>query len=134
MFEKRSFDTIVPEDLDYRRCVYAYLAFEHITRYHTTTSNVKNLARYAIASVVSHRYNEHINPSDFEESIDRELGDVISRWEDFEKFVRTEDTNKYYYFRELYDQQTGEKTIEANWGSYYKGRTLNRDLRQFFGY
>ena len=43
-------------------------------------------------------------------------------------------SNKYYYFRELYDPQTGEKTVDANWGAYYKGRTLNRDLKVFFGY
>ena len=48
--------------------------------------------------------------------------------------VRADDTNKYYYFRELYDPQTGEKTVDANWGAYYKGRTLNRDLKAFFGY
>lgn len=134
LFEKRIFDSIIPEDLDYRRCIYAYLAFERITSYHTPIANVKNLARYAIACVVSHRYNEHINPSEFSESIDRELSEIISRWEDFEKYVRSEDANKYYYFRELYDQQTGEKTIEANWGSYYKGRTLNHDLRTYFEY
>ena len=134
LFEKHTFDTIVPEDLDYRRCIYAYLAFEKIPSYKSTTSNVKNLARYAIASVVSHRYNEHINPSEFDDSIDRELSDIISKWEDFEKSVRSEDNNKFYYFREIYDQQTGEKTIEANWGSYYKGRTLNRDLKLFFNF
>lgn len=134
LFEKRLFDSIVPEDLDYRRCMYAYLAFERITDYSSPSSNVKNLARYAITCVISHRYNEHINPSDFDESINSELSDIVSRWEDFEKYIRSEDTNRYYYFRELYDQQTGEKTIEANWGAYYKGRTLNRDLKNYFGF
>lgn len=134
LFEKRLFDSIVPEDLDYRRCMYAYLAFERITDYSSPSSNVKNLARYAITCVISHRYNEHINPSDFDESINSELSDIVSRWEDFEKYIRSEDTNRYYYFRELYDQQTGEKTIEANWGAYYKGRTLNRDLKSYFGF
>lgn len=134
LFEKRVFDTILPDDLDYRRCMYAYLAFERIPNFRSTSSNVKNLARYAIACVVSHRYHEHINPSDFKESIDRELTDIISRWEDFEKSIRLDDTNKKYYFREVYDQATGEKTIEMNWGAYYKGRTLNNDLKRYFGF
>lgn len=134
LFDKRSFDTIMPEDLDYRRCMYSYLAFERITDYTSSSSNVKNLARYAIACVVSHRYNEHINPSDFDDSISRELSEIISRWEDFEKSIRSDETNKKYYFREVYDQQTGEKTIETNWGAYYKGRTLNQDLKKYFGF
>ena len=132
LFEKRSFDTILPEDLDYRRCMYSYLAFERTGNYNSASSNVKNLARYAIACVISHRYNEQINPSDFEDSINRELSDIISKWEDFEKTIRSEDMNRYYYFREVFDLNTGEKTIEANWGAYYKGRTLNRDLKNYF--
>lgn len=134
LFEKRYFDTIVSEDLDYRRCIYAYLAFEQISKYESRSFNVKNLARFAIANVVSHRYNEQINPSGFDESIDAQLRDVISKWEDFEKYVRLDETNKNFYFREMYDQNTGEKTIDANWGAYYKGRTLNRDLKNYFGY
>lgn len=134
LFEKRNFDSIVPEDLDYRRCIYAYIAFERISNYDSPSFNVKNLARYAIASVVSHRYNDNINPYQFEESIANELNDIISRWEDFEKTIRSDETNKYYYFKEVYDVNTGEKTINTNWGSYYKGRTLNRDLKNYFGY
>mgnify|MGYP002622378023 CR=1 FL=1 len=134
LFEKRCFDEIIPEDIDYRRCIYSYLAFEKIPSIVTTTNNVKNLARYAIASVVSHRYNENINPSQFDESIKRELNDIIARWEDFEKYVRNDADNKVYYFREVFDQNTGEKTVEANWGYYYKGRTLHRDLKNYFGY
>lgn len=134
LFEKRYFDEIIPEDIDYRRCIYTYLAYEKIPGIETTTNNVKNLARYAIASVVSHRYNEGINPSRFGESIDSELADIISRWEDFEKYVRTDADNKVYYFREVFDQNTGEKTVEANWGYYYKGRTLHRDLKKYFSY
>lgn len=134
LFEKRYFDEIIPEDIDYRRCIYTYLAYEKIPSITTTTNNVKNLARYAIASVVSHRYNENIKPYQFDESIERELSDIITRWEDFEKYVRNDTDNKVYYFREVFDQNTGEKTVEANWGYYYKGRTLHRDLKNYFGY
>lgn len=134
LFEKRSFDTIIHDSLDYRRCIYTYIAYERISNYESGSYNVKNLARYAIASVVSHRYNEHILPSQFEESIEHELADVISKWEEFEKYVRLDEINRGFYFREAFDPQTGEKTVDANWGAYYKGRTLNRDLAAFFGY
>lgn len=134
LFEKVMFDSIIPDTSDYRKCIYAYLAFERIPAYESPSFNVKNLARFAIACVVSHRYREELSPSDFEVSISRELGDIISQWESFEKFVRNDDDNKHYYFHEIFDPNTGERTIEANWGSYYKGRTLNRDLKKFFVY
>ena len=132
LFKKSNFDSIIPETLDYRRCIYAYIAFNQIPNIYSSSSNVNNLARYAIACVVSHRYNDHINPSQFDESINHELHAVISNWENFEKYVRSVDKNKHYYFKEIYDPITGDKTIEANWGSYYKGRTLNNDLKEYF--
>ena len=134
MFEKRSFDAIVPEDLDYRRCIYTYLAFVRIPESNSSSPNVKNLSRFAIACVVSHRYIENLRPSEYDESIDRELTDVISRWGDFEKYVMSDETNRDYYFREVFDQDTGEKTVYVNWTYYYKGRTLNRDLKNYFGF
>ena len=132
LFEKAMFDSIVSDTSDYRRCIYAYLAFEKITCYESLSLNAKNLARFAIASVASHRYDDSLSPYDFDESISRELADIISKWEDFEKYVRTVDDNKYYYFHEIFDPITGERTIEANWGAYYKGRTVNRDIIEYF--
>lgn len=134
LFEKPIFDSIIPDTTDYRRCIYTYLAFERIPEFDSPSYNVKYQARFAIACVVSHHYNESLKPSEFDDSIKKELADVISRWEDFEKYVRTDDDNKYYYFHEIFDPNTGERTVEANWGAYYKGRTLNRDLRSYFGF
>lgn len=134
LFEKPLFSSIIPDTSDYRRFMYAYMAFERITDYDSSSYNVKNLARFAIACVVSHRYNDTIGPSEFSDSISVELSNVILKWEDFEKYVRADDDNKYYYFHEIFDPNTGERTVEANWSAYYKGRTLNRDLKLFFGF
>lgn len=134
LFEKNVFTAILPDTSDYRKSMLGYLAFEKVSQFASTSSNVNDLARYAIACVVSQKYSEDLNPADFEEIVMNELGQVINRWPDFEKYVRNDETNKNYYFREVYDQQTGEKTVETNWGGYYKGRTLNRDLQSYFNY
>lgn len=70
----------------------------------------------------------------FEESVKVNLQEVISEWPNFEKYVRTKKLNRDYYFKEVFDKETGEKTIETNWAAYYKGRTLNNDLKEYFGY
>lgn len=132
LFEKNMFDSILPDTSEYRKSMFGYLAFEKVTQFASSSSNVNDLARYAIVCVVSQKYSKDLNPADFEGKVMEELNNVISQWPEYEKYIRTDETNKNYYFREVYDQQTGEKTVETNWGGYYKGRTLNRDLRNYF--
>ena len=134
LFEKGIFDSILPDTSNYRKSIYAYMAFERVTRFTSTSSNVNDIARYAIACVVSQKYTDILNPADFEQDVMRNLEIVINQWPEFEKYIRNDETNKKYYFREIYDQNTGERTVETNWASYYKGRTLNTDLRQYFKY
>lgn len=110
------------------------MAFERVSKFNSISNNVDDIARYAIACVVSQKYTDNLNPAEFEEDIMRNLETIINQWPEFEKFIRNDDINKRYYFREIYDQNTGERTVEANWTSYYKGRTLDKDLRQFFIY
>lgn len=132
LFEKKMFDTIIANESNYRRYVYAYLAFIKITEFPSESANINNLARYSIACVVSHRYSDNLNLDRFDESINSNLTDVINEWPNFEKYVRTIEQNRKYYFKEVYDKETGEKTVETNWASYYKGRTLNGDLKKYF--
>lgn len=132
LFAKAVFDSILPNTSNYRKCVYAYMAFERVTQFSSSSSNVNDIARYAIACVVSQRYTDVLNPANFEQDVMQNLEDVITRWPEFEKTIRNDETNKKYYFREIYDPNTGERTVETNWASYYKGRTLNSDLRKYF--
>ena len=134
LFEKRIFDSILPDTSNYRKCIYGYMAFERVSKFNSISNNVNDIARFAIACVVSQKYTDNLTPAEFEEDIMRNLETIINQWPEFEKFIRNDDINKRYYFREIYDQNTGERTVEANWTSYYKGRTLNKDLRQFFRY
>ena len=134
LFEKGIFDSILPDTSNYRKSIYAYMAFERVTRFTSTSNNVNDIARYAIACVVSQKYSDNLNPADFEQDVMRNLETVINQWSEFEKYIRNDEINKKYYFREIYDQNTGERTVETNWASYYKGRTLNSDLRKYFGY
>lgn len=60
------------------------------------------------------------------------LNILIEKWDDFETYVRNAEHNKKYYFKEVFDKATGERTIETNWTAYYKGRTLISDISAFF--
>lgn len=69
---------------------------------------------------------------EFDASIHQELSDIIGKWSDFEQTIRNDNTNKKFYFKEIFDKNTGVKTIETNWPAYYKGRTLLRDIKAYF--
>lgn len=132
LFEKNTFDSIIANEFNYRKYVYAYLAYCRITDFPTESANVANLARYSVACVISHKFNEDLPLNQYEESISTNLTKIIGDWPIFEKYVRNTDQNKQYYFKEIFDRETGEKTIETNWAAYYKGRTLNMDLKTYF--
>lgn len=134
LFEKKTFDSIIADETNYRKYVYAYLAYVKISEIKSESVNVLNLARYSVACVVAQRYCEDLPLGNFEESVKVNLQEVISEWPNFEKYVRTKKLNRDYYFKEVFDKETGEKTIETNWTAYYKGRTLNNDLKEYFGY
>jgi hypothetical protein len=132
LFLKNTFDGILPDATNYRKYIFAYKAFEKIPSFSHYNSNANNIARHAITSVISNRFNENIQTEQFDENINKELEDIVSKWTDFESVMRNNEENKLYYFKEIYDKGSGQKIIETNWGSYYKGRTLIKDLNDYF--
>lgn len=131
-FNKSSFDTILPDCNNYRKYICALMAFDKITAFQSSSANVKYNGRHAIICVIANRFIDSLKVEEFEDFIDKELTDIINAWPNFEDQIRQSDENKKYYFKEIFDKESGEKIIETNWTAYYKGRTLLRDLKYFF--
>lgn len=133
LFEKARFDTILPDSSDYRKYIYAYQAYEQIGKLPDVPYNVKTYARFAIVNVLTSLYYDENLPLDkYDSDIIEKLNLIISQWSDFETYARSTDPNKKYYFKEVFDKTSGERTIETNWTAYYKGRTLTSDIAAFF--
>lgn len=127
-FSKKIFDNILPNALEYRKYVFAYMAFERINGF---TKHVNKYGRYAITCVVANRYIDSIATDDFNVKVNEFLKDVINKWDAFLEYARRMKHNKKF-FKETYDKRSGQKVIEANWGTYYHGNTLLKDLISFF--
>jgi len=56
---------------------------------------------------------------------------VLSKWLDYEKYAIEQRTN-YAYFITTTDEETGDKYSEMNFSGYYKGRTLDDDIKDYF--
>lgn len=131
-FEKNSFDSILPVSDKYRKYIFALKAFEKISKYASNDSNAKNLGRYSITCVVASKFNKDFAVEKFDELTDQFVKEIVSKWSKFEETIRQEAENKKYYFKEIFDKESGERIIETNWTAYYKGRTLLTDLKKYF--
>lgn len=133
LFEKTKFDSILPDSSDYRKYIYGYRAYEYIGKLSDAPYNVKTYARFAIVNVLtSLYYKEYLPLDEYDHNIIENLNVLIKQWNSFEQFARSIEQNKKHYFKEIFDKTTGELTIETNWSSYYKGRTLVSDLSAYF--
>jgi hypothetical protein len=128
---KKNFDNILPDISDYRKYIFGYKTFEKIPSLGHVSHNISHFAKYAITCILGNIFDEKIKTENFDEKIMEELISVTSKWDAFESYVRNQKSNNPY-FREIYDQVTGQKLIETNWSGYYKGGTLINDLRRYF--
>lgn len=133
-FQKENFDNILPNSDNYRKHIFALKAHEKIAALAPVDSNARKLGRYAIVCIIANRFDKDIQNNQYEDVLNNQLSDIISKWSDFEDTARQDDDNKKYYFKEMFDKETGDKFIESNWTAYYKGRTILRDIRQFFNF
>lgn len=131
-FMKDAFDEILPNSDNYRKYIYALKAFNYIPKVAPKNSNSKDLARYAITSVTVAKFDENLQPEEFDEAVMDKVREIVDEWKHFEDYVRLDEDNKKYYFNEMFDKETGDKMIETDWAGYYKGRTLHRDLKNYF--
>lgn len=133
LFEKTKFDIILPDSSDYRKYVYGYRAYEQIGRLSNAPYNAKTYARFAIVNILTTLYyDENLPLDEYDMDISTKLNILIEQWDDFETYVRATEHNKKYYFKEVFDKISGERTVDANWTAYYKGRTLVSDISAFF--
>ncbi len=132
LFSKNDFNKHIPSADKYKEYVFAYMTLMNLSNKRLLEANVKQYARYSIVTVASHKFRQDMDVSDYGEYVQNIVSDILAQWDDFETSVQQKEDNRKYYFKEKRDPNTGELHIDANWQSYYKGRTLMRDLADYF--
>ena len=82
--------------------------------------------------MASTRFQDDLPIDGYEDRIESIVNDLFAQWEGFEDYVQSIDVNRWRYFKEKRDATTNEIRVNANWQGYYKGVTLNNDLRAYF--
>lgn len=108
--------------------------FDRVPRNRFGIINYGNALRYGKLAVVAtscKNFNNEINNEDLREKAKEAVNEYLDKWLDYERHIASLGHNEDY-FTENMDEKTGQVTFEVNYDNYYKGRTLNSDLKAYF--
>ncbi len=138
LFKKSNFDNILISTSKYKDYINAYFAYLKLIEIQSTYKDDKNnkdgiinfgyalrYGKYAVISVIMQKYT-----NSYKEEIELAVDEVLSKWNSFEEKVSKINTN-YNYFREIQDSETGKVRQILNFDGYYKGTTLNSQIKLF---
>ena len=141
LFEEDRFTTHLNDISRTDEYMYAYKVYQYISSVEKSTKRDKNdeygvsaygqslrYGKYALVTVSVHKFFKDLNSFDtLKESVD----EILAEWIAFEKFALSLSTNTQY-FKTYEDEDTGGTIQDLNYAGYYKGRTINEDLIQYF--
>ena len=144
LFNKQSFDKVLNDTTNFDTTFFAYLChkkLDEIQKSFNTQPNNKygvvnygNALRYGKMAVVSVCYsmiNEEINADNIAELVNIYVEMVLLKWINFEDYIMTQPHNKGYFIKYV-DPESNKETLELNFDNYYKGKTLNSDIKNYF--
>jgi hypothetical protein len=93
--------------------------------------NALRYGKFAIIAASIKAYSDTVPINQYETEVDKSLKKHLSTWKKFEQYVVGRPKNERY-FKTEYDQETETIKSELNFDNYYKGKTLNSDLVNYF--
>lgn len=142
LFDKSNFDTTLNDENRFKEYFFAYQCYERLLDILKSFSddpvnkfgeinygNALRYGRFAVVTVARSKYKD----SNTDNEVNKFIKDILSEWTYFEKEVSQKATNNSY-FRDIINEKSGETEFVRDFDGYYKGKTLNNDLADFFGY
>jgi len=143
-FSEGNFNVVLKNSDKYKEFFYGFSCYEFLNKLQNTFErsgnnnfgeinygNALRYGKYAVVSVFSRTsFKEEIYET-YTIEIEKKTREILARWVDFEKFAETQPNNNSY-FRKKINEDTNDIRLELNYTGYYKGRTINDDLKGFF--
>lgn len=123
LFKEKEFKNFFKKQSNINKIFFAYqcwVMLNQILKKNKISKDFK-YSRYAVICAVGHikpNVNKHTSSD-----VEKNIKGVIKKWKEFEKYVVGQKNNVQYYIGNT-------KTIDFD--NYYKGKTLNFDLKKFF--
>ncbi len=96
-----------------------------------TYGNALRYGKMAVVAIASRSFDNRIKSEDYIQKATNIVKECLSKWIEFENYISNLKHNENY-FRAYTDIGTDRIKYEVNYDNYYKGRTLNNDLKEYF--
>ena len=127
-FKEKNFKEIIGNTNDFKKMVFAYRVLSKLNDKGNTVIlklfgyNFKYCKMAIIAAVGMLPMSEEITKDNVDQLAETGVANVAKEWKSFEKFIINEPNNLPYF-----SEQHGD------FDNYYKGSTINSDIKSFFG-
>lgn len=138
LFKKNNFDDTLNDSTRFKEFVFAYKVYEELNITQSSFKDDKEnrdgiinyghslrYGKFGVISAVMSEYSK-IKNKDISETV----SDVLEKWQEFEDAIILKNNNGNY-FREIKDLETGTIRQILNFDGYYKGRTVNQQIKEF---
>lgn len=141
LFKEENFKQVFKDTKIYRKYMFGYLCHQYLVKKEKSFDRYKNnkygintygnalrYGKYAVVNVVSKMFNDEINIKDYSYIIPILSDNVLNQWKKFEEVVSEKKSNKDYFY---YEEDEDKNNMFYNYDGYYKGRTINSDIKEY---
>ena len=136
LFRENNFKQYFKNEKDYKKYVYGYYCYQYLVDVEKQEENygmdkygnALRYGKYAVINIVSRKFSEDLDITKYECSVKETINQTLAKWIIFENQVIEKQSNKDYFYE--YQEENNIKTI-YNFDGYYKGKTINKDLKEF---
>lgn len=140
LFSEENFNSTMKDVSRFKEYFFAFKCYEQLNAIEKTFSQDRTnsfglinyghglrYGKFAVIAACRLKYQANNSLT----KVDSIVNEVLDRWLGFESYITDLPSNNSY-FRFYVDQDSGVEKQELNFDGYYKGRTINNDLKQFF--
>lgn len=142
LFKSEHFNQIFLDTNIYRKYMYGYFCHLYLTELEKNFAKTKNnkfgintfgnalrYGKYAVTYVVSQYYLDTIELDEYTKNARMYTDMILGQWLNFEKYATKKTHNGDYFYQVT--GENGQKEYYYNYDGYYKGRTINGDLKKY---
>jgi len=127
LFSRESFQSTLKDPSDFHKMVFAYFVFRKLFEierdgdYSEWGFGLRYGKMAVISAIANSGSYENISKDNLDSLITENIDKVHGKWTDFEAWAREKKDNKDYRAKRDFD-----------YDNYYKGKTINQDIPEFF--
>ena len=139
LFRENSFSAVFIDSEVYRKYMFGYFCYLVLLSEEKKYDKLSNkygindygyalrYGKYAVVSIASRAFKEELKPEEYYQKASEAVHKALSQWKNFEDAVSKNALNHDYFYSYI---DGNVPKLVYNYDGYYKGRTLNEDLRK----